>query len=92
MRNIITIMRKELSSYFRSPVAYLLLFLFAAATGGVFYLYIKTFIFQSLTQAQYAQMYEQQMPPMNVNEMVAAAAAKSIDAFISVDQIGRAHV
>ena len=70
MRNVITIVRKELNSYFRSPIAYLLLFLFAAATGGVFYLYIKTFIFQSLTQAQYAQMYEQQMPPMNVNEMV----------------------
>ncbi len=70
MRNIITIIRKEMNSYFRSPIAYLLLFLFAAATGGVFYLYIKTFMFQSLTQAQYAQMYEQQMPPMNINEMV----------------------
>jgi ABC-2 type transport system permease protein len=70
MGNIITLVRKELNSYFRSPIAYLLLFLFAAATGSVFYLYIKTFIFQSLTQAQYAQMYEQQMPAMNVNEMV----------------------
>ena len=70
MRNIITIIRKELNSYFRSPIAYLLLFLFAVATGGVFYLYIKTFMFQALTQAQYAQMYEQNMPPMNVNEMV----------------------
>jgi len=70
MRNVITIIRKELNSYFRSPIAYLLLFLFAVATGGVFYLYIKTFMFQALTQAQYAQMYEQNMPPMNVNEMV----------------------
>lgn len=70
MRNIITVIRKELNSYFRSPIAYLLLFLFAAATGSVFYLYVKTFIFQALTQAQYAQMYEQQMPAMNVNEMV----------------------
>ena len=67
MRNIITIVRKEMNSYFCSPIAYLLLFLFAVATGGVFYLYIKTFMFQALTQAQYAQMYEQQMPPMNVN-------------------------
>lgn len=70
MRNILTIFRKELNSYFRSPIAYFMLFVFALIFGYFFYTVLSLFLLQSLTQAQYAQMYEQSMPPLNVNEMV----------------------
>ena len=35
--NTITIARKELSSYFRSPIAYGVMFFFAVITGYFFY-------------------------------------------------------
>jgi len=70
MRNIWTIARKELSSYFRSPIAYSVLAVFALIFGYFFFTVLSMFLFQSLTQATYAQMYGGEMPPMNVNEMV----------------------
>jgi len=70
MRNIWTIARKELNSYFRSPIAYSVLAVFAVIFGYFFYTMLSMFILQSLTQAQYAQMYGESASPMSVNEMV----------------------
>jgi len=70
MRNIWTIARKELNSYFRSPIAYCVLAMFAFIFGYFYYQQLSMFILQSLTAAQYAQMYGQEAPPMNVNDMV----------------------
>lgn len=70
MRNIWTIARKELNSYFRSPIAYSVLVVFAVIFGYFFYTILSMFILQSLTQAQYAQMYGENIPPLNVNDMV----------------------
>ena len=70
MRNIWAIARKELNSYFRSPIAYTVLALFALIFGYFFYTIISFFLLQVLTQAQMAQMYGGEVPPMNVNEQV----------------------
>jgi ABC-2 type transport system permease protein len=70
MRNIWTIARKELNSYFRSPIAYCVLTLFAIFFGAVFYTTLRNFILEGFTQAQYAQMSGENPPPMNVNDMV----------------------
>jgi ABC-2 type transport system permease protein len=70
MRNIWTIARKELISYFRSPIAYSVLAMFSLIFGYFFYNQLSVFILQSLTRAQYAQMMGGQPPVMNVNDMV----------------------
>jgi gliding motility-associated transport system permease protein len=70
MRNIWTIARKEINSYFRSPIAYSVIAMFALIFGYFYYQQLSMFILQSLTQAQYAQMYGQEAPPMNVNDQV----------------------
>jgi ABC-2 type transport system permease protein len=70
MRNIWAIARKELNSYFRSPIAYTVLALFALIFGYFYYTVISFFLLQTLTRAQMAQMYGGEVPPMNVNEQV----------------------
>jgi ABC-2 type transport system permease protein len=65
MRNIWVICRKELHGYFVSPIAYLLLTMFAAIFGLVFWNQVGYFNAASL-QAQMSG----QAAPMNVNEMV----------------------
>ncbi len=70
MRNIWTIARKEMNSYFHSPIAYIVLAVFTVIFGFFFYSILSMFVRQSLTAAQYAQMYGQSMPILNVNEMV----------------------
>jgi len=69
MKNIWTIARKELNSYFRSPIAYIVLAVFAVIFGFFYYSILAVFLRQTFMQAQYMQMYGQ-MPPVNVNEMV----------------------
>ena len=69
MRNIWTIARKELNSYFRSPIAYIVLGVFAVIFGFFFYSILSMFIRQTFMQAQYMQMYGAPMH-LNVNEMV----------------------
>jgi ABC-2 type transport system permease protein len=70
MRNIWTIARKEMISYFRSPIAYVVLALFAIFFGVVFYKALSDFMLNALTRAQFAQMYGENMPPLNVNDAV----------------------
>ncbi len=67
MRNILTICRRELYSYFVSPIAWVLLTIFALLSGGFTTLITVAFVKASLE----GQMTGQQMP-MNVNEQVIA--------------------
>ena len=65
MTNIFTIFRKELNSYFNSPIAYLVMSFFGILAGYFFYVYVAFFVERS-TQSQ---MMGRSMP-MDVNEMV----------------------
>jgi ABC-2 type transport system permease protein len=67
VRNILTICRRELYSYFVSPIAWVLLTIFALLSGGFTTLITVAFVKASLE----GQMTGQQMP-MNVNEQVIA--------------------
>src|SRR5687768_10900324 len=65
MRNVITIFRKEIKSYFASPVAYALLAFFGLIAGYFFYMYVRMFVAQGMQ----AQMMGRGFP-MDVNEWV----------------------
>jgi len=65
MRNIWIICRKELRSYFVSPIAYLLLVMFALIFGFFFWNVLQYFVFMGME----SQMRGQEMP-MNLNEQV----------------------
>jgi gliding motility-associated transport system permease protein len=65
MRNMWIICRKELRSYFVSPIAYLLLALFAALFGFFFWTILGYFVRRGMESMMSGQMY-----PMNVNEQV----------------------
>ena len=65
MRNVIVIFKKELKSYFASPIAYLLLAIFAVIFGFFFYSAVRFFILQGMQM----QMMGRGMP-MDVNEFV----------------------
>ena len=65
MRDVIVIFKKELKSYFASPIAYLLLAIFAVIFGFFFYSATRFFILQGMQM----QMMGRGMP-MDVNEYV----------------------
>jgi ABC-2 type transport system permease protein len=65
MRNIWIICRKELRSYFVSPIAYILLAMFAIIFGFFFWIIVGGFI----NAAMESQMRGEQFP-MNINEQV----------------------
>jgi len=65
MRNVVVIFKKELKSYFASPIAYLLLAIFAVIFGFFFYSAVRFFILQGMQM----QMMGRGMP-MDVNEFV----------------------
>jgi gliding motility-associated transport system permease protein len=65
MRNIWIICRKELGSYFVSPIAYLLLTMFAVVFGFFFWNALGIFILMGMEMQMRGQMY-----PMNLNEEV----------------------
>ncbi len=73
MRNIWTICRRELYSYFVSPIAWVLLSIFAVLSGFFTYIISASFVNASLQ----GQMSGQQMP-MNVNEQVIAPLFSNI--------------
>lgn len=64
MNNIITVLRKELKSYFSSPIAYGLMAFFALISGYFYYMYVAMFVNQSV-QSQMGRG-----GPMDVNEWV----------------------
>jgi ABC-2 type transport system permease protein len=63
--NTFTICRKELSSYFRSPIAYGLMAFFALITGYFFYVAVVFFVQRNLQSTMMGQSM-----PMNVDEWV----------------------
>ena len=63
--NVFTIARKELNSYFRSPIAYGIMGFYALVTGFIFYSAVGYFVSASLRAAQMGQS-----TPMNVDEWV----------------------
>ncbi len=65
MRNIWVIFRKELRSYFVSPVAYVLFVMFALIFGWFFWNMLGAFVFYSM-----ASQMRGEMTPMNVNEQI----------------------
>jgi len=65
MRNVLIICRKELRSYFVSPIAYLLLAMFAVIFGFFFWNILGYFVRRGMESMMSGQMY-----PMNVNEQV----------------------
>ncbi len=68
MRNIWTIARRELYSYFVSPIAWVLLAIFALLSGVFSYLISASFVNYSLQ----SQMSGQGAGPLNLNEQVIA--------------------
>lgn len=65
MRNVWTIWRKELRSYFVSPVAYLLLTMFAFVFGFFFWNILSYFVKEGTESLMRGDMF-----PINVNERV----------------------
>ena len=65
MRNILIICHKELRSYFASPIAYLLLTMFALIFGFFFWNALGYFVLMGMESQMRGQMM-----PMNLNEMV----------------------
>jgi ABC-2 type transport system permease protein len=65
MKNILTIFRKELKSYFASPVAYAVMGFFALISGYFFYAYVAIFV----SRGMQSEMMGRGMP-MDVNEWV----------------------
>jgi ABC-2 type transport system permease protein len=65
MRNIWIIFRKELRSYFVSPVAYVLFVMFALIFGWFFWNMLGAFVFYSM-----ASQMRGEMMPMNINEQI----------------------
>ncbi len=65
MRNILIIWRKELHSYFVSPIAYLLLTMFALIFGFFFWNSLGYFVLMGMESQMRGQMM-----PMNLNEKV----------------------
>jgi ABC-2 type transport system permease protein len=63
MRNILAIAEKELRSYFSSPIAYIIIGFFLLPFGVFFYLYLASFVKQSMQQAQFGGA-------MNINQNV----------------------
>ena len=65
MRNIWIICRKELRSYFVSPIAYILFVMFALIFGWFFWNMLGAFVFYSMAAQMRGEMF-----PMNINEQI----------------------
>jgi len=65
MRNVLVICRKELGSYFASPIAYILLTLFGVIFGYFFWVVLGSFINYSMEAQMSGSAY-----PMNLNEQI----------------------
>src|SRR6202007_3065806 len=65
MRNIWIIFRKELHSYFVSPIAYLLLTMFALIFGFFFWNALGYFVYEGMASQMRGQTF-----PMNLNEQI----------------------
>jgi ABC-2 type transport system permease protein len=71
--NTLIICRKELNTYFRSPIAYLVLAIFAVLSGYFFYLFVFAFVRQGMVAAMQGQNF-----PMNLDEMVVRGVLQNL--------------
>jgi len=65
MKNIWIICRKELRTYFVSPIAYILFIMFALIFGWFFWNMVGAFVFYSMASQMRGEMF-----PMNINEQI----------------------
>ncbi len=65
MRNMWVICRKELRTYFVSPIAYILFIMFALIFGWFFWNMLGAFVFYSMAAQMRGEMF-----PMNINEQI----------------------
>jgi ABC-2 type transport system permease protein len=70
MRQTLAIFKREMRSYFTSPIAYGVLTVFLVLSGYFFDTLVVRFYRIELFYAQQAQMYRQPPPPMNINELI----------------------
>ena len=68
MRNILAIAGKELRAYFHSPIAYLVMTVWAVLSGFVFYLFTGAYIAYSFRMQSMGGMGGQ--PPLSLNEVI----------------------
>src|SRR3954463_1891343 len=73
MTNIFAIYRKELRTYFTSPVAYGLMAFFALLSGYFFYIYVAMFVSRSMESQMMGRGF-----PMDVNEWVVRPALMNV--------------
>ena len=66
MKNIWVLAQKELRSYFSSPIAYIVLAMFAVIFGYFFYMATALFVDYSLR----SMMQRGMAPPMNINDFI----------------------
>jgi len=66
MRNILAVAGKELRAYFHSPIAYLVMTVYAALCGFFFYNFMAVYVVQTFRM----QMGGMGAPPMSLNEYI----------------------
>jgi gliding motility-associated transport system permease protein len=74
MRNLFLIWRKEMRSYFVSPIAYLLLTMFALIFGFFFWNTLGYFVYMGIESQMRGEMF-----PMNINEQVIRPVLSNIN-------------
>jgi ABC-2 type transport system permease protein len=71
MRSVWILFRREMRSYFVSPVAYTILVAFLVLSGWYFRNLLIAFVIYASRMTEQAEMLQQMPPPMNVNLRVA---------------------
>jgi len=67
MRNVLAVAGKEMRHYFHSPIAYLVMAVYAALCGFFFYSFTATYVMQSFRMQAMGGMGA---PPMSLNEYI----------------------
>src|SRR3990172_6948722 len=75
MRNVLAVAGKELRAYFHSPIAYLVMAVYAALCAFFFYSFVATYVVQSLRMSAMGGMGA---PPMSLNEYVIRPLLKGV--------------
>lgn len=70
MRQFGAIFTREFRAYFNSPIAYAVLAVFLVLTGWQFDTLVSNFLRLAMELARRQQMMQQQMPALNLNELV----------------------
>jgi ABC-2 type transport system permease protein len=74
--NTFIICRKELISYFRSPIAYAVMAGFGLISGIFFYLFVYAFVRQGMMAAMQGQSF-----PMNIDESIVRGVLQNLGVF-----------